>query len=235
MSVKNFYFILVKPQLGENIGASARVLKNFGFNKLRIVNPIAKWPNFKAKATSVGAIDILSKAKLFSSISDAVQDLHVVVGTTARLRNKNKKYLSFKNFKKINKNLKVGILFGPESSGLSNKDLSNCNFVTKIPTNKKFESINLSHAVSLFCFKIFEINVYLNNNNYEKYPVNKAKKNEVEDLTNFLIKSLDSKGFLQPGHKRDDMLINIRNIFHRLELSDKEIRIFKGIFANLTN
>ena len=153
-----FGFILVKPQLGENIGASARALKNFGFSKLSIVKPRDGWPNVKAKATSVGAYEILKKAKMFDSTSEAVEDFDLIFSTTARKRDINKKHLSFIQFLNLlrkRKNQRIGILFGPESSGLSNHDLSYSNYIIQIPTKKNFSSINLSHSVLLVCFEIF--------------------------------------------------------------------------------
>ena len=155
-----FGFILVKPQLGENIGASARALKNFGFSKLSIVKPRDGWPNVKAKATSVGAYEILKKAKMFDSTSEAVEDFDLIFSTTARKRDINKKHLSFKKFIesiKKNRNKKIGILFGPEASGLSNEDIGYSNYIFKIPVHKKFESLNLSHSLIIVCFEIFKL------------------------------------------------------------------------------
>ena len=98
-------FVLIKPQLPENIGFSARALKNFGFKKLKIVKPKEKWPNRKAIATSVGANDILKKTKIYSNLKDAIQDYHIVYATSARRRDINKKHLSFKQFiKSVKKN-----------------------------------------------------------------------------------------------------------------------------------
>ena len=131
-------FVLVKPQLPENIGFSARCLKNFGFSSLDLVNPKESRPNKRAIATSVGAKDILKKTKVFSSVEKAINKYDVVYASSARKRDINKKHLSFNEFiKKIkkNKNKKIGIIFGPEASGLSNEDIVNCNYIFKIPVN----------------------------------------------------------------------------------------------------
>ena len=120
MSFKNIYFILVRPQLGENIGASARALKNFNLSKLRIVNPRCGWPNQKAIATSVGAKNILQSSKIFNSLNKSVGDLDLIFVTTSRIRKVNKKIISiFDLNKKIKNKQKIGIIFGPEASGLS--------------------------------------------------------------------------------------------------------------------
>ena len=144
-----FGFILVKPQLGENIGACARSMKNFGFSKLHIVNPKISFPNHKAKATSVGAYEILNKAKVFNKIEHAIDPFNLVISLSARSRDINKKHISLNKFKKIilRKNLNIGLMFGPEASGLSNKDLSFSNYILQIPTSSKFKSLNLSHSL----------------------------------------------------------------------------------------
>ena len=127
-----FGFILVKPQLGENIGACARSLKNFGFSNLKIVSPKQSWPNNKAQAMSVGAIDIIKKAKIYNNVPDAINDFNIIFSLSARKRDINKKHISINKFLKIiksKKKLKFGFLFGPESSGLSNEDLSYSNYI----------------------------------------------------------------------------------------------------------
>ena len=157
---KKIGFILVKPQLGENIGSCARALKNFGFSKLDLVEPRDGWPNTKARMTSVGAYDIIKKSKIFKNTLDSIKQYDLVFATSARKRDINKKHISISNFSKIikkNKKSKIGIIFGPEDSGLSNQDLSYSNYVVKIPTSKKFSSINLSHSVIIICYEIFSL------------------------------------------------------------------------------
>ena len=107
MSLKNVYFILVRPQLGENIGSVARALKNFNFSKLRIVNPRSGWPNQKAMVTSVGAKDILQSSKVYNSLDKSIGDLDLVFATTSRIRKVNKKIISIYDLnKKIKKKTK---------------------------------------------------------------------------------------------------------------------------------
>ena len=155
----NFGFILVKPQLGENIGASARSMKNFGFSNLKIVSPKQSWPNNKAKATSVGAYDIIKKTKIYRNTFDAISDFNIVISLSARRRDINKKHISMNEFLRIirlKKNKKFGLMFGPEASGLSNEDLSLSNYILQIPTSKNFKSLNLSHSLTIICFEIFK-------------------------------------------------------------------------------
>ena len=234
MSLGKVYFILVRPQMGENIGSAARAIKNFNIKYLRIVNPRCNWPSQKALATSVGAKDILKSAKIYNSIEKAIGDLDIIFASTSRIRKVNKKIISILDFKKkVEKKRKIGILFGPEASGLSNDEISYANYLVKIPTNKKFSSLNLSHSVIIFCFELFQ---YFSNKKaiYKSgYKSSVAKKSEVNKFLSFIINKLDKKGFLQPDHKRKSMIRNINNIFHRLNLSEQEIRILLGIFSTL--
>ena len=233
--INSLGFLLVNPQLPENIGFSARALKNFGFKRLDIINPKEKWPNKKAIATSVGAKDILKKTKIFPSIKDATKNYDIIYASSARKRDINKKHLSFKKFIesiKKNKNKKIGILFGPEASGLSNEDISYSNYIFKIPVSKKFESLNLSHSLIIVCFELFKI-IKPSFFNKQKKLNDIASKKNFNVFFDFLQTSLESKGFFVPNEKKKAMLINLRNIFGRIELSNKEIRILSSVFSKL--
>ena len=234
MSLNNIYFILVRPQIGENVGSVARAIKNFNITKLRIVNPRCNWPNQKALATSVGAKDVLKSSKIYDSIEKSIGDLDIVFASTSRIRKVNKKIISVLDLKnKVKKKRKIGIIFGPEASGLSNDEISYADYLVKIPTNKKFSSLNLSHSAIIFCFQLFQHftnkNVVYNSN----YKSSTATKSEVNKFLNFIIYGLDKKGFLQPNHKRQSMIRNINNIFQRISLSEQEIRILLGVFSTL--
>ena len=233
MSFSNVHFILFKPQLAENIGACARALKNFNFTKLKLVSPKISFPNEKVYATSVGARDIIKSSKIYNNFEDAIKDVDFVIATSSRIRKKNYKYLLLSELKKIDFKKKIAIIFGPEASGLTNNELSYANYLIKLPTNNNFQSLNLSHCVILFCYEIFKIlNKKTNrfNSRYKSKPINK---NDLNKFVNFLISSLDQIGFLQPDHKRKSMIQNLRTIFHKMNLSDKEMRILLGIFSSL--
>ena len=230
-----FGFILVNPQLGENIGSCARALKNFGFSNLNIVAPRDPWPNTKARMTSVGAYNIIQKTKIYSNVSDAVKKFDLVFASTARQRGMNKKHISIINFVKLlskYNNTNIGIMFGPEASGLSNNDLSLSNFIIQIPTSKKLTSLNLSHAVIVICYEIYKS---LNFSKFKKEKVltQLTSKSSIKNLIKFLEKMLDRKKFFKPPEKKKSMILNINNIFGRLELSDKELRILFSIFSSL--
>ena len=234
MSFNNIHFILVRPQMGENIGFVARAIKNFNITKLRIVDPKCNWPSQKALATSVGANDVLKSSKIYNSVNKSIADLRVVFVSTSRIRKVNKKIISILDLrKKIKKKQKIGIMFGPEASGLSNDELNCANYLVKIPTNRKFSSLNLSHSAIIFCFQLFQ---HFSNKKViynSTYKSSVAKKSQVNKFLNFIINELDKKGFLQPDHKRKSMIRNINNIFHRLNLSEQEIHILLGIFSTL--
>jgi len=234
MSLKNIYFILARPQMGENIGSVARAIKNFNITKLRIVNPRCNWPNQKALATSVGAKDVLQSSKIYNSIEKSIGDLDVVFASTSRIRKVNKKIISVLDLKKkIKKKQKIGIIFGPEASGLSNDEINYADYLVKIPTNNKFSSLNLSHSAIIFCFQLFQHFSNKKVSYNSTYKSSLATKSKVNKFLNFIIHELDKKGFLQPDHKRKSMLRNINNIFHRMNLSEQEIRVLLGIFSTL--
>ena len=231
-----FGFILVKPQLGENIGACARSMKNFGFNKLHIVEPKINFPNHKAKATSVGAYDIINKAKVFSNIENAINSFNLVVSLSARRRDINKKHLSIEDFKKIiikRRNLNIGLMFGPEASGLSNKDLSFSNYILQIPTSTKFKSLNLSHSLTIICYEIFML---INKKKIMKNTSNLkiSSKSNISSILKHLVSLLDKKDFFIPIEKKHSMLLNINNLIYRLEPNDKELRILASIISSLS-
>jgi tRNA/rRNA methyltransferase len=237
MLFKNIHFILVRPQLGENIGATARSLKNFNFENLRLVSPRDSWPNKSATYTAVDAKDIVHKAKVYQNNDDAVSDLDYVFATTSRSRSVNKKIIDLNEAVKIIKkqnylNKKVGILFGPEASGLSNDDIVNANCLVNIPTNIKFKSLNLSHAVTIFSFQLFLSSKKIESLVKNLYRSEDAKKKEVHVFLNFLISHLDKVGFLKPEEKRQQMIRSIKNIFHRSSLSTQEIRTLSGVISS---
>ena len=231
-----FGFILVKPQLGENIGACARSMKNFGFNKLHIVEPKINFPNEKAKATSVGAFDIINKAKVYNNIEDAISKFNLIISLSARRRDINKKHISLQAFQKIikkKKNINIGLMFGPEASGLSNKDLSFSNYVLHIPTSTKFKSLNLSHSLTIICYEIFKlINKKSININSSKLKL--STKSKISFVLKHLVNLLDKKDFFIPIEKKHSMLLNINNLIYRLEPNDKELRILASIISSLS-
>ncbi len=233
MSVNNISFILHKPQLSENIGACARGMKNFNFNKLIVIDPKPIFPNDKILATSVGAKNIINKAKNFEILEKSLKNIDTVIATSARFRNKNIKHIQLEDLKKINYKKKVAFLFGSEASGLSNNEISYANYTLQIPTNPDFKSLNLSHSLIIIAQCVSTILNSKTSYFKKSNKVKSASKNEVVDMANLCIKNLEDINFFKSKEKKPIMLENLRNIFYRMELSTKETRILSGVFASL--
>ena len=233
MSENNISFILHKPQLSENIGACARAIKNFNFQKLVVINPKPIFPNDKILATSVGAENIINKAKIFENLKPALKNIDYVIATSARFRNKNIKHIQLVDLKKINFNKRVAFLFGSEASGLSNNEVSYANCTLQIPTNPEFKSLNLSHSLIIIAQYVSSIIKSKTSNFKKSKKVKAASKKEILSMTNLCIQNLDEINFFKPKEKKPIMLENLRNIFYRMELSSKETRILCSVFASL--
>ena len=233
MSFNNISFILHQPQLSENIGACARAVKNFNFKKLVIVKPKPIFPNDKILATSVGAKDLIINAKVYETLESAVKKVDYVIATSARFRNKNIKHINLEDLKKIDFNKKIAFLFGSEASGLSNNEISYANYTMQIPTNPDFKSLNLSHSVIIIAQVVAGL-IKLKETYYSKSKkVKFASKNDIQEVANLCIKKLEEKNFFKPLEKKPIMLENLRSIFYKMELSEKEIRILSSVFASL--
>jgi tRNA/rRNA methyltransferase len=233
MSFNNISFILFQPQLSENIGACARAIKNFNFKKLIIIKPKPVFPNDKILATSVGAKNLIVNAKVYETLEPAVKKVDYVIATSARFRNKNIKHIKLNDLKKIDYNKKIAFLFGSEASGLSNNEISYANCTMQIPTNPDFKSLNLSHSVIIIAQTLASI-INLKGAKYSKSKkISLASKSDIQAMTNLCIKKLEEKNFFNPLEKRAIMLENLRGIFSKMELSEKETRILSSVFASL--
>lgn len=248
--MNNIAIILVKPQMGENIGSTARVMKNFGFSDLRIINPRGGWPNAKAHEMSAHADDIIESAKIYENMDDAVADFNTLFATAANIRDMVKPVISpetaANEIKKISKNKKskIGILFGKESSGLDNDSISRCNYMVSIPVSNKYDSLNIAQAACVICYEIFK---HLEDNsqkyNSDKLPLPEiskdilksemATRHDIEKMLDFIEVELDRANFFQVAEKKPAMMINIRNIFSRHHYTGQEIRTLRGIFNAL--
>jgi len=233
MSKNNISFILHKPQLSENIGACARAIKNFNFKKLVLINPKPIFPNDKILATSVGAKDIINQSKKYDNLENALGKIDILIATSARFRNKNIKHINLEDLKKINFRKRIGFLFGSEASGLSNEEVSYANYTLQIPANPDFRSLNLSHSLIIIAQYVANL-IKLKNIPFKKSKkVKLASKKEIQSMLTLCIKNLDEINFFRPKEKRPKMLENLRNIFYKMDLSDKETRILSGVFASL--
>ena len=234
MSFSNISFILHKPQLSENIGSCARAIKNFNFKKLIIVNPKPIFPNDKILATSVGAKEIIRNSKVYEDLESVVNKFDYLIATTSRFRNKNLKHIRLNDLNKIDFSKKIGFLFGSEASGLSNNEISYANCSMQIPTNPEFKSLNLSHSVIIIAQVVANL-IKLKKSKYSKSKkIKSASKKDILSMANFCIKNLEKINFFMPIEKKPIMLENLRSIFYKMELSEKETRILSSVFASLS-
>ena len=227
-------FILHKPQLSENIGACARAIKNFNFNKLSIIDPKPLFPNDKIVATSVGAKEIIKNCKVYDNLESSIKKIDYLVATSARFRNKNIKHINLNDLSKLDFNKRIGFLFGSEASGLSNREIIYANCTMQIPTNPNFKSLNLSHSVIIVAQVVSSL-IKLKKSNYKKsQKVKSASKKDINAMANLCIKQHEDRNFFKPSEKKPIMLENLRSIFYKMELSEKETRILSSVFASLS-
>ena len=230
---KNISFILHKPQLSENIGACARAMKNFNFSKLIVIDPKPTFPNDKIVATSVGAREIIKKSKNYVSLEPVMRNIDVLISTTSRFRNKNIKHIKLNELNKIDFSKKVAFLFGPEASGLTNNEISFSKYVLQIPSNNKFKSLNLSHSLIIVAQAVFQL-LNVKNSRYSKSKkIKAASKKNIQAMASLCIKNLEDINFFKPKEKKPKMLENLRSIFYKMDLSEKETRILSSVFARL--
>ena len=233
-SLNNISIILVEPQMGENIGAAARAMKNFSITDLRIVSPRDGWPNEKAKNMSVGALEIIEKAKVYSSVPDSLKNLEYVYAASAAPRDINKNYVLSRDLTKDIAGYKhVGIMFGRESSGLNNKEISYANKIVTIDTDVNFSSLNIAHAVAVIGYELFQ---GIKQNRVGLSNINElATHGDLEYFFSHLFDALEQNAFFRTKDKKAHMQMKIRNLFNRIEcLSKPEVQALRGILTNLT-
>jgi tRNA/rRNA methyltransferase len=232
--------ILVEPQLGENIGAAARAMLNFGLPEMRLVRPRDAWPNYKAINTSSGAQSILDAAKLYDRTEDAIADLHHVYASTARLRDMAKPTLTPRQAAErlraeIAGGARCGVLFGGERAGLENDDVALAEAALMVPANPAFASINLGQAVLLVGYEWFQAGPEAVLPEIAVRRSELATQDALHHLFQHLESELDACGFLHPPEKRPNMVRNIRNIFTRAGLTDQEVRTLRGMIKGLVH
>ncbi len=231
--------ILSHPQLGENIGAAARAMANFGLADLRLIDPRDGWPNPKAAAMAAGASEAIERVRLFDSAAAALGDLNLVYATTARPRGITKEVITPAEAAKrlraaAARGEKSGILFGNERSGLDNEETSLCDCVITIPT-ADFSSLNLGQAVLLLAYEWFRAADTTPASLLEHAPVHrKPTRAELIGLFDHLERELLTGGFLYPPDKQAAMMRAIRATLHRAKLTYQEVQTLRGMIVALT-
>jgi tRNA/rRNA methyltransferase len=235
--------ILVRPQLAVNIGMCARAMGNFGLVDLRLVNPRTGWPldevwGKTADAAAAGAQHLLESARIFDSIPAAVADLHFLWATTARERGQGKRVISpaeamMEAFPRISAGQKEGILFGPERTGLANDEVGLADAILTFPVNPAYASLNLAQAVLLTGYEWFRAahGDALPFAETERSPP--APREMVLSFFDYFEEALEKNGFFRPVGKRPIMQRNLRNMFHRMSLTEQDVRTLRGAIVRL--
>lgn len=233
--------ILVRPQLGENIGMAARSMLNCSLTDLRLVAPRHGWPNGKAVKPSAGAEVVLDAARVFETTAEAVADLGLVYAVTARPRDMVKEVLTPRRAAAEMRAFGVGggrsgVVFGPEAKGLDNDDVALCDGILSVPLNPAFCSLNLAQAVLLVGYEWFLAGGP--GAPAVRLPIPKdsrpATKEELIAMFEHLEAELDACGFLRLREKRPIMVRNLRNLFQRARLTEQEVRTLRGVIAGLS-
>lgn len=229
-------FILVRPQMGENIGAAARVMANFGLSDLRLVEPRDGWPNQKAIDMAAGASGVIERVGLFANTAESVAELQSVIALTARTRQMDKPLHEVREAlqelaKRQAGGERVGILFGPERTGLSNEDVALADTLATIPVDASFPSLNLAQAVAVVAYEWGQC-AAANTVPYQQEEL-PATKQEVQALFDHLEQALDAGNFWRVPEKKEAMWHNIRAMLQRGSLSAQEVRTLHGIIRCL--
>ncbi len=233
-------FILVRPQMGENVGAAARAMWNFALDRLRLVAPRDGWPNPRAEAMASGAAHVLAGAEVMATTAEACADLTYVFATTARERAMTKLVLTPEQAMAEARALtaageRVGVLFGPERAGLETDDIVRANAVVTVPVNPAFGSINLAQCALLLAYEWRRAAGDAEAADYRVAGGRRATGLEVDRFVDHLVERLDTAGFFFPDHKRPSMIANLDNLFRRAPLTDADVRILHGILRALAH
>jgi tRNA/rRNA methyltransferase len=240
--------VLVRPQLGENIGACARAMRNCGLEDLRLVAPRDAWPNERARAAATGAVGVVDAARVFERVEDAIGDLGLVFATTARRRDMLKEAVPLEEAvaEVRQAGVKAGFVFGPERTGLDNEDVLLANKVLHIPLDPSFQSLNLAQAVLLVSYEVFRQRTAsmsggglagwsegaaLAESSVDRRPATAA---ELQNLFEHLELELDDANFFRAAPKRTATLHSLRNALQRGGLRRHEVRLLHGVISALT-
>ena len=231
MSHDNIEFVLVEPSHPGNVGAAARAIGTMGFKNLVLVKP-TKHPHPESRARSSGALDILLDARVCGTLEEAIADSSLVIGTTARQRRISVPIDSIhectQSIFESSLKQKVSIIFGPETSGLSNKDIDRCNRLVYIPTGEMHSSLNLSMAVQVIAYQL-NLAFFGLEEGQETRDLASGKEMELfyEHLEDVLLET----GFLNPTNPKQ-LMRRLKALFNRAQLDDNEVNIMRGILTS---
>ncbi|WP_299657763.1 RNA methyltransferase [uncultured Tateyamaria sp.] len=231
-------FVLTRPQMGENIGAAARAMLNFGVDRMRIVDPRDGWPNPAAVAMASGAGRVLDAATVHGDVAGAVADCTFVYATTARMRDMTKEVLSPEAAMRdaaarIAEGQHVAVMFGPERAGLENEDLAQANALITVPVNPEFPSLNLAQCVLLVGYEWVRASAEIEHRVVEMAGTDWADVNEIDHLARHFEERLDDAGFFFPEHKGPSMKMNLRNLWSRMPLTRADVQTLHGMLRQM--
>ncbi len=231
--------ILVEPQLGENIGAAARVMANFGLRRLRLVKPRDGWPNIQAHRAASGADRVLEEAELYDTLDAAIADCTLVLATTARAHDQAKPVISPQAAAtllapRVAAGESVAVMFGRERYGLENDEVALADRIATFPVNPAFASLNLAQAVAVIAYEWFKLACGGTLPFAMPQKSSPAGKEQVQAFFAHLERQLDAIEYFRPLEKRATMLVNLRNIFARMQPTQQDIQTLHGIVVALT-
>ncbi len=231
-------FVLTRPQMGENIGAAARAMWNFGLDHMRIVAPRDGWPNPAAVAMASGAGRLLDTATLCADLPEALGDCDFVFATTARQRDLTKPIFSpeaamEETAARIAQGQRVAVLFGPERAGLENDDIARANAIISVPVNPQFASLNLAQCVLLVGYEWRRASAEVTARSTEMAGTDWAKGQDIEALASHYEERLETAGFFFPDHKITSMKLNLRNMWSRLPLTRADVQMLHGMMRQM--
>ena len=231
--------ILVEPQLGENIGAAARVMANFGLGRLRLVKPRDGWPNIQARRAASGADRVLEEAELYDTLDAAIADCTLVLATTARAHDQAKPVISPEAAAtflapRVAAGESVAVMFGRERYGLENDEVALADRIVTFPVNPAFASLNLAQAVAVIAYEWFKLACGGTLPFAMPQKSSSAGKEQVQAFFAHLERQLDAIEYFRPLEKRATMLVNLRNIFARMQPTQQDIQTLHGIVVALT-
>lgn len=230
-------FVLIRPQMGENIGAAARAMANFGLERMRLVAPRDGWPNPAAVAMASGAGRLLDAAQVFDDTAGSIADCEYVYATTARPRELTKPVLSPQAAmqdaaRRIAQGQRVAVLFGPERAGMENDDISRANAIITVPVNPDFPSLNLAQCVLLtgYEWRLATEDVIPERTQMQGDWANQS---EIEALSQHYEDRMEDAGFFFPDHKAASMKLNLRNLWSRMPLTRADVQMLHGIMRQM--
>ncbi len=231
-------FVLVRPQMGENIGAAARAMLNFGLDHMRVVGPRDGWPNPAAVAVASGAGRVLDGARLHDTLPDALDDFQFVFATTARPRDLVKPVFSPEAAmqlcaEKLTQGERVAVLFGPERAGLENEDIARANAIITVPVNPEYPSLNLAQCVLLLGYEWRRATAEVIAREDVMPDTEPARGQDVEHLAAHFEDTLEAAGFFFPLHKADAMKLRLRNMWSRFPLTTQDTRMLHGLLRQM--